>query len=145
MDIGANLVIKTVDLISSGKYSTQKQPEIASTNAPKLYKETCQINWDTSLITIHNMIRGLSPYPAAWSRFTSKGEINTMKIYKTHVELIEHDGIIGSIISTKKSIKVVVKDGYLYLDEIQLSGKRKLDIKSLLNGFQFSSNAMMSW
>lgn len=145
MQVGAKLVIKTVDLIASDNYTTQKQPKIAPTSAPKLYKETCQINWEDSLTTIYNKIRGLSPYPTAWSTFTSNNENYTLKLYKVHPEFIKHKETIGAIINTKKTLKVVVEEGYLYLDEIQLSGKRKMDVKSLLNGFDFSKDAKMNW
>ena len=145
MQVGAKLVIKTVDLIASDNYTTQKQPKIAPTSAPKLYKETCQINWEDSLTTIYNKIRGLSPYPTAWSTFTSNNENYTLKLYKVHPEFIKHKETIGAIINTKKTLKVVVEEGYLYLDEIQLSGKRKMDVKSLLNGFDFSTDAKMNW
>lgn len=145
MNLGADLVLKTIKLIELGTYTTQKQPEIAPTNAPKIYKETCQIDWDEPLYTIYNKVRGLSPYPVAWSKFNSDGETYTLKIYKSHTEYIDHQYTNGCILSNKKSLKVAVKDGFLYLDEIQLSGKRKMDTQSLLNGFQFSSNAKMSW
>ena len=145
MTLGAELVINTVELITKGDFVTQKQPEIAPTNAPKLYKNTCHINWDDSLINIYNKIRGLNPYPTAWSKFICDKDEYTLKIYKSHIEFSNHEYVNGSILSTKKSLKVAVKDGFLFLDEVQLSGKRKMDIKSLLNGFQFSSDAKMSW
>jgi len=144
MELGAELVIKTVKLISAGNYTTKKQPEHAPTNAPKLYKETCQINWNEDLGTIYNKIRGLSPYPAAWSDLISSNETHTLKIYKSHPEYSEHNYAYGTIISSKKELKVAVKNGFLYLDEVQLSGKRRMDIKSLLNGFQFSTDARIS-
>jgi len=145
MSLGAELVVKTVDLITSENYTTKKQPEIAPTNAPKLFKETCQINWDADAVSIYNKIRGLSPYPVAWSYFISNEETHTIKIYRSHIELTDHDNENGKLISDKKSLKVAVKNGYIYLDEVQLSGKRKMEVKSLLNGYRFSLNAKMSW
>lgn len=143
MKIGANLVLKTVNLIASGAVKTTKQVQKERSKAPKLYKEDNRINWKDSLESIYNKIRGLSPYPVAWSKFVSNEEEYTVKFYHTRPEYTIHNDIIGNIISTKKTVKIVVKDGYLFLEEIQLSGKRKMDVKSLLNGFQFSKNAKM--
>ena len=145
MDIGSDLVIQTVDLIASGRYKTEKQPVIAPSKAPKLYKNNCSINWNDSLRGIYNKIRGLSPYPAAWSSFISNGETYTIKLYYTQPEYVKHDESIGKIIATKQSLKIAVSDGFLLLQEVQLSGKRKMDVKSLLNGFQFSDDAHLLW
>lgn len=145
MEIGSALVSETVDLIATGNYKTAKQPVIAASNAPKLFKNTCNINWNESLHVIYNKIRGLSPYPSAWSTFMSNGEEFTLKFYSTTTEFIEHDKKIGSIITSKKTIKIAVTDGFLCLLEIQLSGKRKMSTQDLLNGFQFSEDAIMLW
>jgi len=142
---GSELVLKTVDLIAIGAYKTEKQPVLAPSKAPKLYKKTCSINWNDSLQVIYDKIRGLSPYPAAWSKFVSNREEFTIKFYETKPDFIKHDEKIGSILCTKKSIKIAVDDGFLFLHEIQLSGKRKMDVQSLLNGFQFSIDAHMLW
>lgn len=145
MLLGSELVLKTVDLIESGNYKSEKQPVVAPSKAPKLYKNTCRINWNDSLQVIYNKIRGLNPYPAAWSQFVSNGEEFTIKLYNSKPEFIEHNEAIGSIITTKKNIKIAVTDGFLFLHEIQLSGKRKMDTQSLLNGFKFSVDAHMLW
>lgn len=145
MSLGSDLVLKTVDIIAKGKLKTIKQPKIAASKAPKLYKNTCSIDWNDSLESIFNKIRGLSPYPAAWSKFVSNGEEYNMKFYQVRPEYVIHKDKIGSIIASKKNIKIAVKEGYLQLDEIQLSGKRRMDAISLLNGFQFSEDASMLW
>jgi len=145
MEKGGELVLRTVDLIDAQNFITKKQPTIAPSKAPKLYTENCLINWHDPLKNIYDKIRGLSPYPAAWSKFISNDEEFTMKLFETKPEFCKHNDSIGNIITTKKSIKIAVVDGYLVLDEVQLSGKRKMDVKSLLNGFQFSQNAKMLW
>ncbi len=141
MNIGSDLVLKTVDLIASGTYKTQKQPDIAPKLAPKLYKENTAIDWTAPLISIYNKIRGLNPFPVAWSSFVSDEKEYKMKIYKSHIEYIAHSDKIGTIITTKKTLKVATKEGYLFIDELQLSGKKRMDSNSLLNGFTFSKEA----
>ena len=143
MQVGSELVLKTVDLIASNDYTTQKQPDIAISNAPKLFKENTQINWKLPLKPLYNMIRGLSPYPAAWSRFVTNGKEYSMKLYSTIPEYESHTDKIGKIISTKKELKIAVNGGYLKIEQLQLSGKKRMDTKSLLNGFQFSEDAEM--
>jgi len=145
MHLGSDLVVRTIDLIASKDVETKRQPEQSPSSAPKLSKETSCINWEDPLQIIYNKIRGLSPYPAAWSSFISGKENYMMKFYHVRPDFIKHQDNIGQIISTKKSLKIAVKDGYLNLDEVQLSGKRKMDVVSLLNGFQFSDDAIMLW
>ncbi len=141
MELGSELVLQTVDLIASGSYKTQKQPNIAPKLAPKLYRDNTKIDWNAPLISIYNKIRGLNPFPVAWSSFVSDEKEYKMKIYKSHIEYIAHSDTIGTIITTKKTLKVVTKDGYLFIDELQLSGKKRMDANSLLNGFTFSKEA----
>jgi len=143
MQIGSDLVVKTVDLISSKQYSTIKQPDIAPTNAPKLFKENTRIDWSKSLLEIINLIRGLNPYPASWSILVSQDKEYMVKIYAAHKEYCKHNHAIGKLIATKKTLKVAVKEGYVYLDELQLSGKKRLLINNLLNGFTLSDDAFM--
>ena len=143
MESGGNLVLKTVDLIATNNYKTLKQPKIAKSNSPKLFKENTLIDWKQPLKVIYNKIRGLSPFPVAWSKFEMKGETSVMKIYQTIPDYTNHQFKIGSIHTTNKTLKIAVKDGFLLIEELQLSGKRRMDTKSLLNGFQFSEDAQM--
>ncbi|MBT6881681.1 MAG: methionyl-tRNA formyltransferase [Flavobacterium sp.] len=142
MNLGATLVSETVANIRNNKVSTQKQPKIDEKIAPKLFPENCKINWEDSLDSIYNHIRGLNPFPAAWSEMNNGG-ITTVKIYKVRKEKVAHREIIKTITTSKKEIKIAVKGGYIYIDELKISGKKKLDSKSLLNGYSFSSNAEM--
>ena len=142
MVLGATLVSETVANIRDNKVSTQKQPKIDEKIAPKLFPENCKINWEDSLDSIYNHIRGLNPFPAAWSEMNNGG-ITTVKIYKVRKEKVAHTEIIKTIKTSKEEIKIAVKGGYIYIDELKISGKKKLDSKSLLNGYAFSSNAEM--
>ncbi|CAI8435462.1 MAG: Methionyl-tRNA formyltransferase [Flavobacterium sp. SCGC AAA160-P02] len=144
MNLGADLVSETISYIKKGTVTTQKQEQINIKMAPKLYPENCKINWNESLNTIYNHIRGLNPFPGAWSEMKNNGSETSVKLYKVRKEIMTHKDSIGKIISSKKNIKVAVLGGYIYIDEIKISGKKKLDAKSLLNGFSFSSDAKMS-
>ncbi|TCP25733.1 methionyl-tRNA formyltransferase [Tenacibaculum skagerrakense] len=143
MYLGADLVTKTVDLIASDEVATSKQPELEEKAAPKLYPHNCKIDWSQSLSDIYNHIRGLNPYPAAWTTIKNGDEEITAKIYGVSKEVINHNLNTGTIVTSKKELKVAVKDGYLIINEIKLSGKKLLDIPSLLNGFTFEKEAMM--
>lgn len=141
MNVGSNLVVKTVELIKEDKVTTFKQPELEEKLAPKIFNETCHINWNDSLTNIYNLIRGLNPYPAAWTTLNDNNTQIKVKIYDVKKEIQDHQLKPGTISATKNEIKVAVTNGYLIIESLQLSGKRKMDSKSLLNGFTFSAQA----
>tara|TARA_R110001592_G_scaffold176171_1_gene415662 strand:- start:1066 stop:2010 length:945 start_codon:yes stop_codon:yes gene_type:complete len=143
MFLGANLVAKTIDLISDGNVTTKKQPALEEKSAPKLDPENTKINWNDSLENIYNKIRGLNPFPSAWTIIKNNDEEISAKIYAIQKEICEHQFSVGKIITTKKEMKVAVNNGFIIIDEIKLSGKKKMDIKSLLNGYPFSTDAKM--
>ena len=144
MHIGSKLVLKTVALIEKGNVNTTPQQETAETKtAHKLNKDNCKINWDNSIDHIYNMIRGLSPYPAAWCTLINGNDELAIKIYAAKKEHFNHSLNNGSIISTKKELKVAVTNGYIIIKEIKLPGKKLMDIKSLLNGYSFEADAKM--
>lgn len=141
MVIGAELVLKTVDAIAVGNYQLLPQDSLiidpVRLHAPKIFKETCKIDWQKPAVTIHNLVRGLSPYPAAWTNFTRGGIETAVKIFKTWVEIIEHDDKPGTLLTdNKKYLKVACSDGYLHLLDLQLSGKKRMGIAEFLRGFQ---------
>ena len=111
--------------------------------APKLYPENCKIDWTASLDDIYNKIRGLNPFPAAWTLLKNNDEEISAKIYAVQKENEPHSYAIGHIITSKKELKVAVQKGFIIIDEIKLSGKKKMEAKSLLNGFAFSKNSKM--
>ena len=144
MHIGSDLVIDTIKLIETGNVNTTPQPEDAiSKTAYKLDRDNCKINWEADLDQIFNQIRGLSPYPAAWSILKNEDEELDVKIYKSEKESENHNLTTGTVIFDKSSIKVAVKGGFISILEIKLPGKRNMDVKSLLNGFSLSENAKM--
>lgn len=144
MNLGAHLVLKTVYAIERATVKTKKQTSDKKLKeAYKIHKDTCKIDWTQSLATIHNHIRGLSPYPTAWTTLVNGPEEIFVKIYKSSVEKINHKLENGTVICTKKELKVAAKNGYIKLLEIQLPGKRKMKIQDVLNGLQIKNNAHM--
>lgn len=144
MHLGSQLVLKTVSLIAEGNVETTPQPENAEIKtAYKLNKDNCKIDFNDTLDNIYNKVRGLSPYPAAWCVLQNGEETLDIKIYAAEKEIETHTLVIGKVITTKKEIKVSVKEGYLIIKEIKLPGKRKMEAKALLNGYNFDANAKM--
>ncbi|WP_396600693.1 methionyl-tRNA formyltransferase [Algibacter sp. R77976] len=144
MEIGSKLVLKTVGSIKDGTVETVPQTETKDIKtAYKLNKDNCKIDWKEPIDNIYNHIRGLSPYPAAWCTLINNEDTLDVKLYNVEKELEPHKLEIGSIISTKKELKVAVTNGYIIIKEIKLPGKRTMDVKSLLNGYAFNENAKM--
>lgn len=136
---GASLVQKTVDLIAEGKAEATDQEQFLTNEplrpAPKIFKETCEIKW-TNLEQVYNFVRGLSPYPAAWTTLHSPdGKEQTMKVFRTRKEKTLHD-IKSPTLQTdgKTYLRVALPDGYLYLTEVQVSGKKRMAIADFLRG-----------
>jgi methionyl-tRNA formyltransferase len=130
MHLGAKTVVSTVELIITGKVETKPQLEAATLKAaPKLYKETCEINWDQPVEQVHNFIRGLSPYPAAWSILNN----HNFKIFRTEIDRASLE--IGQLESDNKSyIKVGCAAGSLFIKELQLQGKKRMKTEDFLRG-----------
>lgn len=144
MHMGSKLVLKTISLIENNEVQTIPQKEHKNIKtAYKLNKDNCKIDWNDNIDNIYNLIRGLSPYPAAWCTLINSDSTLDIKIYEAEKEYINHSEESGKVISTKKELKVAVAKGYIILKEIKLPGKRAMDIKSLLNGYTFESNAKM--
>ena len=142
MTLGATLVVKTVSLIAEGNVTTQKQPETTTLkSAYKIQRDTCKIDWSASIHTIYNHIRGLSPYPAAWTNMVNGADHFNIKVYTATKEIAEHHHAVGTVIHNKNEIKVAVKEGFIGLEEIQLPGKKKMDAKSILNGLKIDDTA----
>jgi methionyl-tRNA formyltransferase len=144
MHLGSEVTLKTVQLIENNLVITQIQTPNNLKEAPKIFSETCQINWDDTVENIDNFIRGLSPYPTAWTILHQNEEEIKVKIFKSKPEFEEHTLKVGTILSTPKSIKVAVKNGFILVEELQLAGKKKMDTQSLLNGFHFDTDASFS-
>lgn len=144
MHLGADLVLKTVKQIQNEKVVRTKQDFDSDVkSAPKIHKDTCRIDWNQSLEQVYNHIRGLSPYPTAWTTLMNNGEEIFLKIYNAHKEKEKHNFKNGQVLYTKKEMKVAVNGGYIKLLEIQLPGKRKMEIRDVLNGLKLAKTATM--
>ena len=143
MQLGSEAVIETLHLIEEGKATTTVQTENPNVKtAYKLNKDNCKIDWTQSGITIFNLIRGLSPYPAAWTYIKDGENEWNVKIYAALFEEKEHTDAIGKISTTKKEIFITTKDGVLKIISLQFPGKKRMLAHELLNGISFSENAM---
>lgn len=143
MVLGSKLILKTIKLLQSPNYELLDQPMTERKIAPKLYKENCKIDWTDSIQNIYNQIRGLSPYPGAWSILSNKNEKIEVKIYRSEKKIERHNLSYGTIISNKKEIKIAARDGFLKILDLKLAGKRQMDARSLLNGYSFDEEAKM--
>ena len=144
MYVGAELVTNTVDKLASGDYTTTEQMHIDENTlrpAPKIFKDDCRIDWNNTAESIHNLVRGLSPYPAAWTPlYKQSEECGSIKIFKTRYELGTTNATVGTIRTDSKSyIAIACSDGWLYIDDVQLAGKKRLATKDLLLGWRDAS------
>ena len=144
MLIGAEMVRKTIDLLILGETDAIDQsqfihPETELKAAPKIFKDTCKIDFTKSVGDGYNFIRGLSPYPTAWAelQFPNQQEPTLLKIYETEKEYIEHNDQPGTLITDgKKFAKIALKDGYLQLKSVQAPAKKRMNIGELLRGMR---------
>ena len=134
MVIGANLLVKTVTAIAGGDVAEQPQPQSDELkHAPKIFKEDCKIDWNNSTVTVHNLIRGLSPYPTAFTLLNDK----TLKIFKAEPEEKEPAIAAGGFLTDGKTfLKFATKDGFIKLLDIQFEGKKRMLIEDFLRGMR---------
>ena len=136
MEIGAKLVVKTLDGLAEGKLTEipQNQKENPKT-AYKIFKEDTKIDWEKEVEVIHNFIRGMSPYPAAFTILEVGGEQKILKIFKGKFQKIEHSKENGEIEISKNEFKIYAKNGVYFPEELQLEEKKRMNLKDFLNGF----------
>jgi len=138
MEVGAKTLVQTLDKIEKGEAKGIPQNKLLTGKerpAPKIFKETCQIDWSKSAQEVHNLVRGLSPYPVAWSKFMFKGKEVIAKIYKT--QLVKETLPVGKIkTDNKKELIVGCGENAVKILALQLPGKKRVDIQSFLNGFK---------
>lgn len=136
MEIGAKLVVETLDGLAEGKLTEipQNQKENPKT-AYKIFKEDTKIDWEKEVEVIHNFIRGMSPYPAAFTVLEVGGEQKILKIFKGKFQKIEHSKENGEIEISKNEFKIYAKNGVYFPEELQLEGKKRMNLKDFLNGF----------
>ena len=126
---GAQLLLETVNIISSGKYKLIEQDESLASPAPKIFKEDCKINWNKESIIIHNLVRGLSPIPGAFCLYENK----TLKLFKSKLSNIKSDSVPGKLIVQGKSIFVNTTDNFIEILELQLEGKKRVKSFEFIN------------
>ena len=145
MTVGAKLVLKTVDAIIDNSIVLQPQDihsEVLKP-APKLFKETCRINWNITSQEIDNFIRGLSPYPAAHTTLERDDEIINIKIFEALPVVHEHSLPFGTIVQPYSSqLDIAVEDGFIRILELQVQGRKRMRISDFLNGFTFKESDM---
>ncbi len=142
MHIGSEAVVETLHLIAKGNVTTTIQTDSSDIKtAYKLNKDNCKIDFSKSGAEIYNLIRGLSPYPSAWCFIKDGEEEWNVKIYEAKWSSQPHNNPIGSIITSKKEMKIAVTNGFLELMSLQFPGKKRMSTAELLNGMSFSPNA----
>lgn len=138
-EVGAKLILKTVKEIDAGTLQLKEQDEKSVTEAPKIYHKDCQLDLSKDIFQVYNYIRGLSPYPTAWSKFDDK----KIKIFKTLYSYERHNYENGTYVSDgKKWLKLYGVNGYLDVKEVQLEGRKRMDVRSFLNGFNLQENKL---
>lgn len=150
MTLGGQLVTETVDAILNGTVKTIPQEEMAVVGdlrpAPKIFKETCRIDWNQPVKRIYDFIRGLSPYPAAWSELLlPDGTTMVVKIFETEKLSQPHQLSPGTLLTDGKSyIRIAATDGLIGIRALQLPGKKRLKTDELLRGFRLTEEARMA-
>ncbi|MNL52433.1 Methionyl-tRNA formyltransferase [compost metagenome] len=134
MNVGAGLLVKTVQAIADGNYT--EQPQLQSDelkHAPKIFKEHCLIDWNQPGQSIYNLIRGLSPYPTAFTKLNDK----TLKVFKAELEEKETGLAPGAFLSDGKTyLKFATKDGFIKLTDLQYEGKKRMQVDEFLRGMR---------
>ncbi len=145
MALGAGTVLETIERIANGNMETTVQENEEDLKlAPKIQRDTCKIDWALPITEIYNLIRGLSPYPAAWTTLYNGEEQIMVKVYEAEMETTKHNMDSGTLIFDKKELRVACDGGFLNLLEIQLQGKRRMPVRDVLNGLNLSKNAHMA-
>jgi methionyl-tRNA formyltransferase len=133
MYLGAEALLESVQKIEMGNVQLLPQPDVEATHAPKLFHEMCGIDFNKPVSEVHNFIRGLSPNPTAWMMLNDL----KLKVYKSSKEKIAPSEPAGQLISdNKKFVKVSCQDGYIHFLELQLEGRKRMDVKTFLNGYK---------
>ncbi|MDB5195913.1 MAG: methionyl-tRNA formyltransferase [Flaviaesturariibacter sp.] len=135
-EFGAQLLVRTIKVLADGTLA--ETPQVGSSDdikhAPKIFTETCRIDWNKPVTEIHNLIRGLSPFPGAFTHLGGK----TFKIYQSEKEETKPSILVGGYTTDRKSfLKFAGADGYIHVKELQLEGKKRMHIEDFLRGYRF--------
>ena len=143
MMLGGDLVLETVDAIINGTVKSIPQEEMFASEAelrpaPKIFKETCRIDWNKGVKGVYDHVRGLSPYPAAWTELCAEeGKPQVLKIYETEKIFAEHNLPVGMVDTDQKTyFRIAVKDGFVNLLSLQLAGKKRMEVGDFLRGYR---------
>jgi methionyl-tRNA formyltransferase len=137
MEIGAELVVRTLDGLAENSITEKPQPNVENPkNAFKIFKEDTRIDWSKSSKEVHQFILGMSPYPAAFTTLKIGEEEKGLKIFAGKFEISNHDQPAGSLEISKNDFKIYTGDGMYYPSELQLEGKKRMTVKDFLNGFR---------
>ena len=139
---GGETVLRTVEAIVNGEVKAIAQDTMFATEqelrpAPKIFRDTCRIDWEKDVCAVYDFVRGMSPYPAAWLELAdAEGKVVAVKVYEVAKEFAEHNFEVGTFLTDNKSYaKVAVKGGYVSLVDVQLAGKKRMPVADLLRGF----------
>ncbi|MEC5393767.1 methionyl-tRNA formyltransferase [Bergeyella sp. RCAD1439] len=137
MAIGAQLVVETLNALAENRIEPTPQPVVENPkNAFKIFKEDTLINWEQNSEVVHNFIRGMSPYPCAFTVMEIDGEEKSLKLFSGRFQLTEHNHPCGSVDISKTHFRIYTQDGFYEPLELQLQGKKKMPLKDFLNGFR---------
>ena len=137
MEMGAKLVVKTLDGLAENSIQEKPQPNVENPkNAFKIFKEDTRINWEMNSENVHNFIRGMSPYPCAFTTIIIGEDEKSLKIFEGKFEISVHEKAPGSLEIDKNQFRIYTKDGVYFPEELQLEGKKRMNVKAFLNGFQ---------
>lgn len=141
MEVGAQLVVETLDGLANNTIEEQPQVQVENPkNAYKIFKEDMKIDWNTSSKAVHQFILGMSPYPAAFTSLKIVDDVKSLKIFDGSFEITSHDNESGTVNISKSGFGIFTKDGIYYPKELQLEGKKRMNVKDFLNGFRDFEN-----
>lgn len=145
MHIGGRLVVETVDSILDGTATAVPQSSVDAPAelqpAPKIFKDTCRIDWSRGVKAVYNFVRGLSPYPTAWTELYNGEKTLTLKIFATEKHFCTPSSAVGEVeCDGQELFKIATTDGYLTVTELQLAGKRRMNVKDFLRGFHVADD-----
>jgi methionyl-tRNA formyltransferase len=145
MAMGAQLIVKTLDGLAANTIQEKPQPNVEHPkNAFKIFKEDTKINWNGNSETVHNFVRGMSPYPCAFTNLKIGEDEKSFKIYRGKIEIDAHENTPGTLEIDKHRFKIFTEDGFYLPEEVQLEGKKRMSVKDFLNGFQHFDHISMA-
>ena len=144
MNIGKNVVVETVETIISGNYKSIPQDTLIKKDtilrpAPKIFKDDCRLDFSKKCVELHNLVRGLSPYPAAFTTIKVNGKDLNLKVFETKPEPSSNPQPVGTLVTDNKTfLKIACTDGYLIINDLQLEGKKRMKLEEFLRGVKLS-------